>query len=247
MQFRPALDEALYYKFKELSAMKKLTQVMLATGLISAAFAVSAQESPITANVTLTSDYLYRGISQTSGGPAIQGGFDYVSESGFYVGTWASSITFDDSIEIDYYAGYTGSLTSEIGYDVGLLYYDYPGQSSDDFLEAYAVLTYGALSASVNYSDDFFAGVGKAAYATLDYGFDLGNDIGLNLHYGYQKFEHTVFGNSDDYSEYNVSLSKAFSGVDLTLTYSDTDLSDSDCGGSEDCSSTFVFSIGKSF
>jgi len=67
--------------------MKKLTQVMLATGLISASFAVSAQESPITANVTLTSDYLYRGISQTSGGPAIQGGFDYVSESGFYVGT----------------------------------------------------------------------------------------------------------------------------------------------------------------
>src|SRR5690606_24116307 len=175
------------------------------------------------------------------------GGFDYAHESGFYVGTWASSITFDDSIEIDYYAGYTGSLTSEIGYDVGLLYYDYPGQSSDDFLEAYAVLTYGALSASVNYSDDFFAGVGKAAYATLDYGFDLGNDIALSLHSGYQQFQGRVFGDEDNYAEYNVSLSKAFSGVDLTLTYSDTDLSESDCGGAEDCSSTFVFSIGKSF
>ena len=229
--------------------MNKLTQAMLAAGLISVAAAIPAhaqESSPITANVTLTSDYLYRGISQTSGGPAIQGGFDYVSESGFYVGTWASSITFDDSIEVDYYAGYTGDLTSEIGYDVGVLYYDYPGQSSDDFVEAYAVLSYGALSASVNYSDDFFAGVGKAAYATLDYGFDLGNDIALNLHYGYQKFQRSVFGDADDYSEYNLSLSKAFSGVDLTLTYSDTDLSESDCG-SEDCSSTLVFSIGRSF
>ena len=227
--------------------MKKLTKVMLAAGLISSAFAVQAQESPITANVSLTSDYLYRGISQTSGGSAIQGGFDYAHESGFYIGTWASSITFDDSIEIDYYAGFTGSLTEEVGYDVGVLYYDYPGQSSDDFVEVYGVLSYGSLSGSINYSNDFFAGVGDALYYTLDYGFDLGNDVALNLHYGFQDFDQAVFGNEDSYSEYNVSLSKAFSGVDLTLTYSDTDLSESDCGGSEDCSSTFVFSIGKSF
>jgi len=113
--------------------MKKLTQALLATGLISAAFSVQAQESPISANVALTSDYIYRGVSQTSGGSAIQGGFDFASESGFYVGTWASSITFDDSIEIDYYGGFSGALTDEVGYDIGFLYYDYPGMTTCPF------------------------------------------------------------------------------------------------------------------
>ena len=120
--------------------MNKLTKALLATGLLSATFAVQAQEASIAANVALKTDYIYRGISQTSGGSAIQGGFDFTSESGFYVGTWASSITFDDSIEIDYYGGFRGALTEEVGYDVGVLYYDYPGMSSDDFVEVYGKL-----------------------------------------------------------------------------------------------------------
>src|SRR5690606_23552616 len=144
-------------------------------------------------------------------------------------------------------AGFAGSLTEEVGYDVGVLYYDYPGQSSDDFVEVYGVLSYGSLSGSINYSNDFFDGVGDALYYTLDYGFDLGNDVALNLHYGFQDCGEAGFGKEDSYSEWNGWLSKSFSGVDRTLTYSSTDLSESVCGGSEDCSSTFVFSIGKSF
>lgn len=69
--------------------MKKLTTALLAAGLMSATFAAQAQEGPITGNVTLTTDYIYRGVSQTSGGPAIQGGFNWAGESGFYLGTWA--------------------------------------------------------------------------------------------------------------------------------------------------------------
>ena len=227
--------------------MKKLTQALLATGLVCSAFAVQAQEGPISANVTLTSDYIYRGVSQTSGGSAIQGGFDYASESGFYVGTWASSITFDDSIEIDYYGGFSGSLTDEVGYDIGFLYYDYPGMSSDDFLEFYGVLSYGGLSGSINYSDDFYAGVGKAWFYTLDYGFDLGNDFALGLHYGLQTYDQDVWGTEDSYSEYNISLSKSYAGLDFGLMFTDTDLSDANCGGSSDCDSTVVFSVGKAF
>jgi uncharacterized protein (TIGR02001 family) len=226
--------------------MKKLTKALLATGLLSAAFSAQAQDG-IAANVALTTDYIYRGISQTSGGSAIQGGFDYASESGFYIGTWASSITFDDSIEIDYYAGFSGSLTEEVGFDVGVLFYDYPGMSSDDFLEVYGSLSYGDLTAGIAYSDDFYAGSGSAAFYTLDYGFDLGNDFALGLHYGFQDFDQAVFGTEDSYSEYNVSISKPYAGVDLSLMYTDTDLSEANCGGSEDCSSTIVFSIGKSF
>ncbi len=227
--------------------MKKLTKALLATGLLSATFAVQAQESPISANVTLATDYIYRGVSQTSSAAAIQGGFDYASESGFYVGTWASNLSYDDYIEIDYYGGYSGSLTDEIGYDVGFIYYDYPGMSTDDFLEFYGVLSYGGLSASINYSNDFYASVGKALYYTLDYGFDLGNDFALGLHYGLQTYDLDYWGTEDAYSEYNVSLSKSYAGLDFSLMYTDTDLSDANCGSPTACDSTVVFAMGKSF
>lgn len=226
--------------------MKKLTTALLAAGLMSATFAAQAQEGPITGNVTLTTDYIYRGVSQTSGGPAIQGGFNWAGESGFYLGTWASSITFDDSIEIDYFGGFTGDLTEEVGYDVGFLYYDYPGASSDDFLELYGKLIFGSLIGTINYSEDFFAGVGPAMYYTLDYGFALGNDVSLGLHYGLSDFDQDVFGTEDSYSEYKVSLSKPYGGVNLQLIWTDTDISETNCFASTDCASTISFAITKS-
>lgn len=226
--------------------MNKLTKALLATGLLSATFAVQAQEASIAANVALKTDYIYRGISQTSGGSAIQGGFDFVSESGFYVGTWASSITFDDSIEIDYYGGFRGALTEEVGYDIGVLYYDYPGMSSDDFVEVYGKVTYGSLLATINYSNDFYAGTGKAWYYTADYGIPLGGDVTLGLHYGYSDFDQNVFGGEDSYSDYNVSVSAPFAGTTLTLMYNDTSMDDGDCGSS-DCEAAVVFGISKAF
>lgn len=227
--------------------MKTMAKAFLATGLFVSTLAAQAQEGAIGANVALTTDYVYRGISQTSGGSALQGGFDFASETGFYVGTWASSITFDDSIEIDYYAGFTGSLTEAIGYELGLLFYDYPGMSSDDFLEAYAVLNYGGLSGSINYSADFYAGVGKAWYYTLGYEFAVARDVTLGLHYGLQTYEQATWGSQDSYSDYNISVSKSYSGLDFALLYTDTDLSAAECAGSSDCASSLVFSVGKTF
>jgi len=84
-------------------------------------------------------------------------------------------------------------------------------------------------------------------YYTLDYGVPLGNDISLGLHYGLQTFDNDVFGDEDAYSDYNVSLTMPFSGVNLSLMYSDTTLSEADCFGSEDCSAVVVFGIAKAF
>lgn len=226
--------------------MKKLTQSLLAASILSATFAAQAQESAITANVALTTDYIYRGISQTSGGPAIQGGFDYAHESGFYLGTWASSITFDDSIEIDYYGGFAGSLTDDIEYDVGFLFYDYPGASNDDFLEFYAGLTYAGLTGKVARSDDFFGGTGESYYWTLDYGFDLSDNFSVGLHYGLNDFDELTWGTEDSYTDYNISIGTSLLGVDMSLMFTDTDLSEAECGGSSDCDSTVVFSLSKS-
>ncbi len=90
-----------------------------------------------TSNVSLVSDYRFRGISQTMRRPAIQGGFDYSHSSGFYLGTWASNVDGtthfynNTSMEWDFYGGYKGQpfthLLSELHSNMGMIFYYYPG------------------------------------------------------------------------------------------------------------------------
>ena len=224
--------------------MKKLTHALVATGL--AAAVLTPAHSEVSGNVTLGSDYIYRGISQTAGQSAISGGFDYEDESGFYVGTWASSIGFDESIEIDVYAGYGGALTESVDYDIGFLHYDYPGASGDDFDELYLNLSFGALSGGIAYSNDFFAGSGKAFYYSVGYDFELSNDWSLGVAAHLSDFDKELFGTEDSYADYGISISRSWQGVDISLTWTDTNLSNAECFGSDDCDSTVTFSISKS-
>jgi uncharacterized protein (TIGR02001 family) len=84
----------------------------------------------------LVSNYLYRGISQTGGKPAIQGGFDYTHSSGFYAGVWGSSISWisdaaianNAGVELDTYFGFKNSFATDFSYDVGFLRYNYPAK-----------------------------------------------------------------------------------------------------------------------
>ena len=107
-------------------------------------------EFTFTGNVGLYSQYVFRGISQTNEKPAVQGGFDLGHKSGFYVGTWASNDQLDlrwlpghlaaasasSSMEWDFYGGYKGSLPADFGYDLGVLYYWYPGKYPSGLHEA---------------------------------------------------------------------------------------------------------------
>jgi len=79
------------------SAISAAAVALLSGVATTAAFAADApapEVSPITANVTVVNDYRYRGMTQTNYKPAIQGGFDYAHESGFYVGNWNSTISW---------------------------------------------------------------------------------------------------------------------------------------------------------
>ncbi len=110
-------------------------------------------EITITGNVALVTDYRFRGLSQTSGDPAIQGAINFNHKSGFYVGMWSSSLDFSDTFpaldpiygnqEIDVYAGWTGGLGGGVTADVGVLYYVYPGGhvGKANFIEPYASLS----------------------------------------------------------------------------------------------------------
>ena len=113
------------------------------------AFAQDESEITVSANVAMVTDYRFRGVSYSGGDFAIQGGFDIAHSSGFYIGTWASSLeptsTGYGNTEVDIYGGYGGAISDTLSFDVGLLYYLYPSASGDtDYYEPYASIT-GAL------------------------------------------------------------------------------------------------------
>jgi len=141
--------------------MRKLLVACAAAGLLALPAATALGQNPShgwSANIGLFSDYLFRGISQTSGGPAIQGGFDYSYDAGpvnLYAGTWASNISWlEDSgsytqsnLEVDFYGGVDGTFGhSDFGYDAGIHYYYYPGSRNPGAVSANTTEVYTALS-----------------------------------------------------------------------------------------------------
>ena len=247
---------------------KKLLTAAVTTTLLSGAGLVQAQERDdldgssskgfeISGNVALTSDYRFRGISQSDTSAAIQGGFDAEFSPGFYIGTWGSSVDFDSndgydgSLELDYYAGWSSAIgDTDFGIDVGYIYYDYPGDNGDegDYGEVYVAGSWKDLSVSVNYSDDYYGGTGKFFYYAADYSLTLFDSLGVSFHVGYNDFDETGFfsSNTDSYTDWSVALSYTWAGVDLSVAYVDTDLDDDDVFGTDWADSTAVFTISKS-
>ena len=128
-----------------------------------AAALAPAANAEFSANIGATSNYLWRGVTQTDDGAAVQGGIDYAHESGFYLGTWASNIDWgvgSSGVEVDFYGGYSGEYSfgngNIFGYDVGLIYYYYPDSAYDDsdFTEIYASGSYNWFEVGLAYTID---------------------------------------------------------------------------------------------
>jgi uncharacterized protein (TIGR02001 family) len=206
--------------------MKK-TLLALAAALTVSALPtiVHAEDSPLSFNVSLTSDYRYRGISQSRLDPAIQGGVDYALSGGFYVGAWASSIKWikdaggDANAEIDLYGGYKGEITKELTYDVGVLTYQYPSNklaTSANTTEIYGALTYGPATLKYSHSVSNLFGTAdskNSGYLELSGTFDVGSGVSLVPHVGYQK----VANNSTySYTDYSLTASKDAFGLSFS-------------------------------
>ncbi|VAX11131.1 Conserved hypothetical protein 2001 [hydrothermal vent metagenome] len=208
--------------------------------------AIAEEAHQFSANVALSSDYIWRGISQTDNGPAISGGFDYAHSSGFYAGVWASNVDFgagdDSNIEIDVYGGYGGEFKG-VSFDVGILHYDYASESNNDFEEVYLGLGYGFLGVMVSYSDDGFNESGDATYYEANADFELPLGVGLGLHVGRYELEE----GAEDYTDWKIALSREYQGFGFELAYTDTDLSDTDCGDDTLCDAHGVFTVSKEF
>jgi uncharacterized protein (TIGR02001 family) len=210
--------------------------VLAAIGLLSASAAVHAE---ISSTWTLTSDYDFRGITQTDEDPALQASFDYSNESGWYVGAWASNVDFpgyDGSVELDLYTGFSGGEEDGLGWDVGLVWYTYPGSDSSDtedkiadFPEIYGGITYGIWSGKLWYSNDFGGTDDSSIY--LDGGVDipLPRNLSLAIHAGYSDGDgiKASYGVSN-YFDYSVGIGYTVNNFNLSLKYVDTDIDDAD-------------------
>lgn len=207
--------------------MKKLVLATASASILASAFvthAASAEESvadnTVVFNAAVTSDYRFRGISQSRLDPAISGGIDYThNQTGLYVGAWASSIKWiedaggNGNVEVDLYGGKRGQVTDTISYDVGVLTYVYPGNdlsTNANTTEVYGQLGYGP--AYIKYSRSVtnlfgFADSKNSGYWDLGTNVAITNGYTLNLHAGHQ----TVKNNSSaSYSDWKVGVTKDF-------------------------------------
>ncbi|MEX2963489.1 TorF family putative porin [Microbulbifer sp. TYP-18] len=218
-----------------------LAAAILTTGVSATATAAESGIS-VSANLGLVTDYKFRGVSQTDGGAAIQGGADLELENGFYLGTWASQVDFawggdETDYEQDFYGGYTGEFSTGVGYDLGYIYYAYHGSDRDeDYQEVYGSIAISNLTLGAAYSDDYWAGTGKFLYAYGEFGFELPAALSLDFHLGANLFEEEgfLFG-ADSYVDYSLTLSRAFGGLSLSASLVGTDISDRECYGLDWC------------
>ncbi len=198
--------------------IKKATvATILAAGTM---FSTAATAVEVSANVGMTTDYIWRGNTQSSGDASLSGGLDADLGGGLAVGTWVGSLGASDdadaNYELDLYASY-GFEVGGVGVEVGYIYYAYPGVADDgsDFEDIYVSLGYGPVSLSYYElldAEDASYDADEGTYLSIDYEVALPGDFTATLHYGSEEFE-----NSADDEDTSISISKG----DFTFTVSD--------------------------
>lgn len=245
--------------------MKKLIIAVAVMGAFAGSMAHAEDAVPehsFTGNLSVVSDYRFRGVSQTFKQPAVQGGFDYAHSSGFYVGNWNSNVSgnsfTDGSIEMDLYGGYKFNITPDITADVGALYYYYPGAQIVGGKKYNTTELYGSVGYkwfTLKYSNavsDFFGAPGSdgSDYIELNAAFEVADKTTLGFHVGHQKVKNVE---NADYTDYKVSIARDFGFATIGLAIVGTDIDGdglltSASGKSKKIAGTTgVLSISKSF
>jgi len=227
-----------------------LLNALMLTALAAPGVALAEEASPFSANVGFASDYIFRGISQTSGNPAVQGGIDFAHASGFYAGMWGSNVSWitdfgatgSASMELDTYFGFRNTLDNDLSYDVGFIRYNYLGSYTPvagtvkaDTDEIYGAIGYKWITAKYSYGLGQFLtvpGASGTSYIELNASIPLGDTgITLGAHAGKQTYEGTtadalaLAGTSATYSDYKLSIAKGIGGYVFSLAASDTNAS----------------------
>ena len=229
--------------------MKSKTALQITTllaTLLAGTAAMAQAKAPVpdytlAYNIGVVTDYRFRGITQTNYGGALQGGIDFSHKRGFYLGAWASNVSWikqfnganNGSWELDLYGGYKGEIMKDLSFDVGVITYQYPGNDSGaagtpgfggvtnaNTTEVYGALTYSVATLKYSQSTGTFLGFLNSSgsnYIDLSANFDLGSGFTLTPHVGRQVVKGQA-GNLGDYTDYALTLAKDFgNGFSATL------------------------------
>jgi uncharacterized protein (TIGR02001 family) len=219
------------------------SSVPLCAILLGLAAASEPVQAGVTGTAALTSDYVFRGVSQTGGDPALQAGFESAAESGWYAGLWGSNVSWlsdlstsaapiSSSVEIDAYGGFRGRFSEALGFDAGAIFYGYPGDfpagfNEADTLELYFGLSWDIWGLKVSYAPTDLFGYPDSdgsQYLELNANWPLTSTWTLNAHAGHQWIESN---DAFDYTDWKLGLTWAWvDGFSVAAAYVDTNAED---------------------
>lgn len=250
--------------------LSKLSFAVIAASCVMAG--VAQAEVKTSGSVAFTTDYKFRGISQSNTNAAVQGSMTMAHDSGVYFTAWGSSIANANAgLELDTLLGYAGSK-GDLSYDVGVMRYNYPGNDGGQaaaasgskraqrlsYNEVYASVSMKGAKAGVALSDDYFGDSGRFSYTYLDYATEVVNGFGVVSHVGYNKFGsaagmQNALGltvppatGESSYIDYKAGITKSVEGVGLELAYIGTDINKNDLA-SKLGQSALVLTASKAF
>jgi uncharacterized protein (TIGR02001 family) len=228
-----------------------------ALGLAMAIAAPAFAGGTWTGTLGVTSDYKFRGISQSDNDPAVNGSIEF-GHSGFFAGVWASSIDFSTDpgadVEIDLYGGYTHAFSDTTSLTGKVLYYWYPGANTPDadYVELIAALehNFGKFSGNlqVAWTPDYFGGTDSATWLAAGLELPINDWLTISGNAGYQWFDNN-FGPAPnvglpDYAHADLGLTAAWEIFALDVRYVATDLDAVDCfGGGDTCGNKVVVTL----
>ena len=204
----------------------KLNKLALAVGALVISGSALAEFS---ANIGVTSNYVWRGVTQNGDDSAVQGGIDYAHDSGFYAGIWASNVAVGE--EVDLYAGYAGEVGG-LGYDIGVIHYAYPSATDADFTEIALGVSYSMFSGGINYtvdSENSVQGTGFQdgdIYYYVGASFEVAPTWSIGGTIGHYDFDDEGAGGAADisYNHYQIDVGKSAGDFgDFTLSFSKAD------------------------
>ena len=225
--------------------MKRSGSLLAFTALAATGIA----HADVSSTITATSDYDFRGITQTAKDPALQASLDWTHESGAYLGAWASNVDFGpgtkSDFELDVLGGFRGKINDDTTFDVGAVYYGYPGGDDFEYPEVYAGIGYKMFSGKIWYSWDFGNSGEDEIYLDANLAVPLPNDFGLALHAGYTDSDY-FSADGGNYFDYSIGVTKTLGRFALALKWidgSDLKSTDGTPGNVFSSESKVVFSV----
>lgn len=200
-------------------------------------------------NITLANDYLFNGISQTQGKMAAQAGITWSADNGFYLGSWASNVDFDQqaNFELDGYIGYYHTISTSVSMDFGISQYSYHGSSTStdlNFPESYLKWKLGNSQLNFWYTWDYFGTGARHLIMMASHHFTINENVSIAISIDKSRSldeQRWLWQPQDkDYLHGQISGHYLFHQFDFSVALHSTDLDDID-------DTQILFSVSRSF